>query len=264
MLSDEVSQFCRGKLIHRRRDKWGDILVFDHGNHRVLTFDSNYEQSRLDKSQPALLVHYYTRAMMLGMAFIEPKHVTILGLGSGCLLQAFHDMFDETVLAVVEFRQAVVDVARKYFCLPEAPHIMITVMDAEHYLKMMTPASTDIIFADLYNADDMNSLQMQKSFLRQCHRVLTAEGWLVLNFHELPGLSSEFFSVLRSLFKEILVYHVPNENHIIYAGKCRLIGSLDAYASRTKWFPHNDRVRYDLLFTEIIRLKDYQFPVLAG
>ena len=254
LLSELVSQWGRSKLVHRRNDRWGDILVIDQGDHRILTFDSIYEQSRFNLKHPALLVHYYTRAMLLGLAFMEPRHITLLGLGSGCLLQAFHRMFDNAVFEVVEYRQAVVDVASEFFNLPASPNIRVSVTDAGHYLKATPAASTDMIFADMYTAEDMNPLQLQKSFLRQCHRVLTEEGWLVGNFHELPDPTSEFFTVLHSLFAEVLLYHVPDENYIIYASKHKLIASLETYALRTKWFPYNDKIGYDFLFSRIVRL----------
>ncbi|MFO7602570.1 MAG: hypothetical protein R6X06_02015, partial [Gammaproteobacteria bacterium] len=135
LLSDLVRQAGRGKLVHRHSDPWGDILVIDQGEHRVLTFGTIYEQSRLNKRYPALMVHHYIRGMMLSLAFREPKHVTLLGLGSGCLLQGLQAMPAPPRVAVVEHRQAVVDVARDYFWLPEAGNISVNVSDASAYLK---------------------------------------------------------------------------------------------------------------------------------
>lgn len=128
---DELSQFLGGKVTHRQHDIWGDILVIDHGSQRVLTFDTIYEQSRMDRNKPAMLVHNYTRAMILGLAFVKPEHVTILGLGGGCLVRAVHALFGEAVLDVVELRQAVVEIAQRYFMLPQAPRIQVTISDAK-------------------------------------------------------------------------------------------------------------------------------------
>lgn len=255
LISPEVAiQLFRGKHVHRCKDQWGDILVMDKGNDRILTFDTLYEQSRVNKKHPDLLMHLYTRAMLLGLAFVEPRHVTMLGLGSGCLLQVFHEMFREATLSVVECRELVVEVAKEYFWLPQSPNIEITVTDAQFYLKKSATASTDIIFSDLYNADDMSPIQLQKSFLRECHRALTDDGWLVANFHHLPDTTSEFFVTLEKLFEEILIFNIPDENYIIYAGKQRLITDLETYMPRTKWFPHNDKIHYENLFSRIVRM----------
>ncbi|MFO7602702.1 MAG: hypothetical protein R6X06_02690, partial [Gammaproteobacteria bacterium] len=189
-------------------------------------------------------------------AFREPKHVTLLGLGSGCLLQGLQAMPAPPRVAVVEHRQAVVDVARDYFWLPEAGNISVNVSDASAYLKRTAAVSTDIIFADLYTADEMNPLQLQKSFLRLCHRLLTEEGWLVLNFHTLPDRSAEFFTLLHRLYAEVLIYHAPDENYIIYAGKSRRRTSLGNEMERARCFPYNDKIGYDFLLTRIVATKD--------
>ncbi len=249
-----INQLSRGKFVYRCKDEWGDILVMDKGDDRILTFDSIHEQSRLNKKQPALLVHLYTRAMLLGLALIAPRHVTMLGLGSGCLLQAFDKMLTATAISVVEYRTLVVEVAKKYFWLPTSDNIAIAVADAETYLEASATASTDIIFSDLYNAEDMHPLQLQTSFLLDCHRVLTEGGWLVANFHHLPDTTSEFFTTLEKYFEEILIFTIPTENYIIYAGKQRLVADLDSYVSRTGQFPHSDKLHYEKLFRRLVRL----------
>lgn len=253
-LSGLASHAGRGKLVHRCHDALGDILVVDQGAHRILTFDTVYEQSRFNLEQPACLEHHYTRAMLLGLAFLEPRHISLFGLGSGCLLQAFNHMFENTDFEVVEYRQAVVDVAKMYFDLPVSSRLNIAVADAGYHIKSMATSSTDMIFADMYTAEDMNPLQQQPSFVRQCHRVLDEEGWLIANFHHLPEMSSEFFVALQKYFQEILIYRIPEENYIIYAGKQRLLNDLEKYLPRTRWFPYNDKIRYDELFKRIVRL----------
>ena len=70
----------KGEIIHYTRDALGGILVVDYRKHRVMTFDSVFEQSKIDRRKPHLPVHEYSRAMLLPVAFAQPAHATVLGL----------------------------------------------------------------------------------------------------------------------------------------------------------------------------------------
>ena len=85
--------FNKGEIIHHTRDALGSILVVDYRKHRVLTFNSVFEQSKIDRRFPYLPVHEYNRAMMLPAVFANPRHVTILGLGGGVMAGAFHHLY---------------------------------------------------------------------------------------------------------------------------------------------------------------------------
>ena len=80
--------FNKGEIVHHTRDALGSILVVDYRKHRVLTFNSVFEQSKIDRRYPYLPVHEYNRAMMLPAVFANPGHVTILGLGGGVMAGA--------------------------------------------------------------------------------------------------------------------------------------------------------------------------------
>lgn len=217
--SEDNHLYNDGKLVHKATDEWGDILVLDFYNHRVMTFDSIYEQSRMNKDEPFAPVHEYTQAMLLVLAYIEPQSVMILGLGAGSLLRALHKVYPLIKMDAVDIREQVVKVAELMFGLPQSDNVCVHVLDAGQYLEAQSFNSSDIIFADMYEAYDMHPLQKQVHFLQQCHRVLSDCGWLVMNFHELPNNQSSFMIRLHELFPEILVCVVPKGNYIIYAGK---------------------------------------------
>ncbi|MFT7185818.1 MAG: spermidine synthase [Pseudohongiellaceae bacterium] len=255
---DAICQPLVGKVIKIQQDEWGDIIVIDQRHERLLSFDNHYEQSRIDKNRPTMLVHDYTRAMLLGLALIQPKHITLLGLGGGCLVRALHSLLDEVKIEIVELRQAVVDVAQSYFDLPETTQISITVADAKEYSIAQKSASTDIIFADMYQAYEMSPLQIQEEFIYQCHRILSTDGWLVINYHDLPKAESPLISCLNALFEEVLVCPVPEDgNFILFAGKCKLGNPLNSYFKRIAPLQLKAKTRFDLLFRRLLRLSDY-------
>jgi spermidine synthase len=211
--------FNKGQIIHHSRDHFGNILVIDYRKHRVLTFDSIFEQSKINRRYPHLPVHEYSRAMLIPAAFCNPRHVTILGLGGGTITSAFLHLFPECQVHTVELRQAVLTVAREYFGLPDSPRLKITIADARNVLKTIPEASTDMILADLYTAHEMNSLQSRRWFVKHCSRALTPDGWLVLNYHRQPDDEGPFFQQLRKHFAQLLTFKSKTNNTVVYASK---------------------------------------------
>lgn len=211
--------FNKGEIIHHSRDKLGSILVIDYRKHRVLTFNSVFEQSKIDRRYPHVPVHEYSRAMLLPAAFSNPQHVTILGLGGGVMASAFHYLFPECQVHAVELRQAVLDVAREYFGLPSSERLNVTIADARNALNNLPNANTDIILADLYSADRMSPAQAQRQFVESCSRALSSKGWLVLNYHRTPDAEGPYFRQLRKHFSELLVFKSKTNNTVVYASK---------------------------------------------
>ncbi|MGO1503321.1 MAG: spermidine synthase [Marinobacter sp.] len=211
--------FNKGEIIHHSRDKLGSILVIDYRKHRVLTFNSVFEQSKIDRRYPHVPVHEYNRAMLLPAAFSTPKHITILGLGGGVLASAFHHLFPECTVHAVELRQAVLDVAREYFELPNSKRLSVTIADARNALNDVPDASTDLILADLYSADRMSPAQAQRQFVESCSRALSPGGWLALNYHRTPELDGPYFRQLKKHFPVLLAFKSKTNNTVVYASK---------------------------------------------
>lgn len=223
MFKDEI-------LRHRTRDSWGNILVLDQQNQRILSFDSIYEQSRMDLSHPNELIHHYTRAMLLGLTFGNPAHVTLLGLGGGCLLRAAYQVSPHLKIQAVELRSAVVDIAREYFGLPDSPNLSIEVANGRDYVRQQPDACTDLIWADMYQELRADPFQMKTGFFHESRRILSDNGWLVINCHEMPAVNGSFFRNLKAYFTEILVCTVPSGNVVIYAGKSQMSKPKDLIA----------------------------------
>jgi hypothetical protein len=68
----------------------------------------------------------------------------------------------------------------------------------------------------MYGAYEMVGAQLQQCFLYQCSRILTRQGWLVINLHNLPEEREAFFEMLESIFTT--VYMTANTaNTILFA-----------------------------------------------
>ncbi|WP_409526399.1 spermidine synthase [Nitrincola sp. MINF-07-Sa-05] len=207
-----------GKIIHFSKDDYGCVLVIDDGKRRILNFDSPFEQSCMQICHPHQLVHQYTRFMALAVAFIDPAHITFLGLGGGSLLRTLHYALPECTFHVIELRQTVVEVANEYFSVPRDHRVNICVDDAVKQITKTHSNSSDIIFSDMYDAYRMAPGQIQKSFLRECARVLTDQGFLVINLHKLPTDQFAFFEMLDNIFPTVMI-NSTTENVVIFASK---------------------------------------------
>ncbi|BFO11958.1 hypothetical protein GGER_44680 [Serratia rubidaea] len=71
-----------GQEIHREADEYGDIIVTEHKQYRMLRFDELYEQSKVSMRAPASPIHHYIKAMLMAIAWREEGDVLLLGLGA--------------------------------------------------------------------------------------------------------------------------------------------------------------------------------------
>ena len=252
-MDDKSRQSLSGaKVAFKGKDRMGDVYVLDYADqHRVLTFESIYEQSRMDRRRPYAPVHEYAQAMMMVLAFIKPQSAMVLGLGAGCLVRALHRFDSRLQLEAVEIRELVAAVADEYFGLPISDKVRVTVADAEKRLQEREAASASIIFADMYEAYDMHPAQKQVPFIAECYRVLGSHGWLVINFHTLPNPNSSALLALQSFFQELLVCVVPDGNCIVFAGKQPLDQPLVHYREKLKPVEQKLGIALDSLFQRL-------------
>ncbi|WP_372965825.1 spermidine synthase [Marinobacter sp.] len=208
-----------GDIVHVDQDKYGNILVIDGRKHRVLSFDSIFEQSKIIRSTPHLPVHEYNRAMLLPIAFREPSHVTVLGLGGGVLAHGLYKLLPESNIQVFELRAKVADIAREWFYLPDNDRLKVEIQDARLAVDNMPEGSTDIILTDLYSADKMSPAQAQRQFIKACSRALTSTGWLALNYHRMPEPDGNLVRELRRQFPLLLMFRSKTNNWVIYGSK---------------------------------------------
>lgn len=208
-----------GEVVHHTRDRTGPIVVIDDRRHRILSFDSVFEQSKIDRRRPWLPVHEYSRAMLLPLAWQSPRRAAVLGVGGGATVGAVHHLLPECAVQAVELRPEVVRVARDYFSLPAAGNITVTTGDARHALETMPERSTDLILSDLYSADRMSPAQSRQAFIDLCAGVLSDDGWLALNYHQPPAPDSRLVRHLRRHFATLLVYSSKTNNTVIFGAR---------------------------------------------
>ncbi len=206
-------------LLYQTVDGYGPLYVLDDGERRTLAFGVDDTQSCCLKSAPHIPEYEYTQAMLLVLLFCQPKRITLLGLGGGSLLSALHRQIPGVHITAVERRQAVIDVAYRYFQLPRGKRLSVLHQDASAYLARDTGRKVDIVFADLYHATGVDQQQLDPHFIARCAGCLKAEGWLVLNCWTEHQDETDFLLALRAQFADVRVVMTGSRNWIVLAGK---------------------------------------------
>jgi precorrin-6B methylase 2 len=211
--------------IHRSYDELGPIQVLDDGHKRYLAFGTDDEQSCQLIRQPHLLQHEYTRAILLSLLMVEPKHATVIGTGGGCLLTTLHHILPECQLQGVELRREVARLAYKYFQLPKNPGIKIHIGDGFEYLQT-TEIQTDLIIADMYLAEGIDQQQLSTQFIETSYKKINQGGWLVLNYWLDHKLEDHLAKALLQHFDQVYMCDTGGGNWVIFAGKVNINGTL--------------------------------------
>ena len=219
----------REKEIFRTLDRFGPVVVREYSGLRVLSFDSLFEQSAMRLDDPFTLVHDYTRVMLLVLLFKEPKHVTMLGLGGGSLLRVMHKHCTTTVFQVVELRESVIRIAIEHFFVPCDDRIAMHTRNGIDYVSEVQAHPPDILFADMYHAYSMDEFQSTTRFLEQSWQLLSEDGWLVINFHQLPEFDHPYMRKMCALFADVVCCGTNSGNYVVMCGKQPLAKPLPAY-----------------------------------
>ena len=195
-----------GDIIASEYDQFGAVRVYDDGNKRYLSFGQGDEQSCLVKAMPHLLQYDYNRAMALVLLFCRlPNDMLILGMGGGSLINCLHNHYPDANIEVVELRDAVIDVAKKYFYLPQNDNVKVTQGDALRVIDDYPTKQYDVLFSDLFIPEGLEARQLTVQFLASAKRVLKDDGFLVLNaleeYRTSKGLSSLFHQSFETIYE---------------------------------------------------------------
>lgn len=199
-------------------DELGPIQVMDDGHKRYLAFGTDDEQSCQLIHQPHLLQHEYTRAILLSLLMVTPKHITVIGTGGGTLLTSLHHILPECQLQGVELRAKVARIAYKYFQLPKNDLINLHIGDGFAYLNDVK-TTTDLIIADMYLAEGIDQQQLSAQFIAASFKRLNQGGWLVLNYWLDHKLEAHLAQALQQTFDQVYMCDTGGGNWVIFAGK---------------------------------------------
>ncbi len=193
----------KGEIIHRIRDRYGNIEIIDRGEERILSFGKQTRQSVMLRDAPHTLSLVYTQAMMTALLFQRnPQKALFLGLGGGTMPSFLLHHYPKCQVDCIELRKEVVHAAHSYFNLPrDEQRLRVVIADANHFLARSSPGDYDLIFLDLFSESGPASCVQNKDFIIDCrnnlshHGILICNAWTVTeaNFTDLTRLTREIF-----------------------------------------------------------------------
>ncbi len=183
--------FARDTQYHR-------ILVTEKDGERTLRFDRS-RQTSVDVSDPTVSRIRYPDYLHLAFALNpDAERILVLGLGGGALPARMLRDYPGVHVDAVEIDPVVVDVAERFFALPEDERLDVYVEDARRYVQR-TGERYDVVVVDCYHADALPFHLTTQEFFTEIADVLEPDGVVAYNIiSAVEGGRSELF---RSLYR---------------------------------------------------------------
>ncbi len=185
-------------VLFRRDTQYHRILVTEADGERTLRFDRS-RQTSVDVDDPTVSRIRYPDYLHLALAARpDAERVLVLGLGGGALPARMLRDYPGMTVDAVEIDPVVVDVAERYFALPEDERLRVYVEDARRYVQR-TGERYDIVVVDCYHADALPFHLTTREFFEEIDGVLEPGG--VVAYNIISAVEGERSDLFRSLYR---------------------------------------------------------------
>lgn len=184
------------RIVYRVDSQYHRIVVTDRDGVRALRFDDSRQSAmNLDDGYGSDIL--YPDYLHLSLA-IKPdaKRMLILGLGGGVLAKRMWRDYPDITVEAVEIDPVVVDVARRYFGLPEDDRLRVHVADARRFVAT-SRETYDIVVVDAYYADALPFHLTTAEFFGEIDAVLAPDG--VVAYNVIGAVEGRKSKLLRSI-----------------------------------------------------------------
>jgi spermidine synthase len=176
------------------------VTVADIGSRRYLRFEHN-RQSSMYLDDVYATDFEYPSYFHLALAVAPDASRTLgVGLGGGTVVKRMWRDYPEMYVDAVEIDAQVVDLARRFFALPDDPRVRIIVDDGRHFLET-TDTVYDIVIVDAFDDDRVPLPLTTEEFLRSVRARMTEHGVLVYNV--IGALAGDRSKPFRSLYRTL-------------------------------------------------------------
>lgn len=214
------------KVIVSRPGLFGTVVVVEEDGLRYLRFGGaeGADQSGIDPKHPSRVLFEYVRVAALALDRHDtpkpPRRALVIGLGGGAYPRLLVERAASVVVDAVEIDPVVVDVARKYFSLPQTPRLLVHVDDGADFIKSAR-AGYDIVLLDAFSGDDMPQALSTPAFFADVRRVLADDGVVILNVALInDAAAAEITRRFTAAFPGCVVARAKTEeNRIIFGGR---------------------------------------------
>ncbi len=175
----------KGVLVHQTQDEQGIIEIIDNKDIRSLHFGTESRQSSISIKDPDKLHSLYARTMMALLLFNDsPENVLMIGLGGGTITKYLLNQFSDCQFKVIEYRAAVLKIARSHFGLPLNPRLKVQIGCGGDYVSKNSKIQEeqhDLIVVDAFSESGMVTEVSNENFFDGCRTLLKTDGILAIN-----------------------------------------------------------------------------------
>jgi spermidine synthase len=186
------------RVLFRADTQYHRITVTEADNVRHLRFDAS-NQSAIDLSDGYRSTIAYPNYFDLALA-IKPdaKRVLVLGMGGGAVTKRWWRDYPGMSIDSVEIDPVVVDVARRYFGLPDDPRLGVFATDARRFVQT-ADKTYDVVIVDAYYADSLPFHLTTTEFLREVKSRMAPDG--VLAYNVISPVSGDDSKLFRTTYR---------------------------------------------------------------
>jgi spermidine synthase len=190
----------RLSTVYSHTSPYHDIHVEDLGYLRVLRFERN-RQTTMYLDAPFETDLEYAAYLHTSLA-VKPDatRTLMIGLGGGSVVKRMWRDYPQMRLDVVELDPEIVEVAHRFFALPEDERISVFVGDGRSFLE--TALDTyDILIVDAFDEDRVPRPLTTEEFLRTARDRLASDGVIAYNF--IGSTKGDRSKPFRSLYRTL-------------------------------------------------------------
>lgn len=213
-VSHDSFAFWEKDLVYEGESIYNYLQVKEDKNSVTLATNVLIGVQSIMMKEKALTGMYYDYALaapyMAGVPDLKQSEILILGLGTGTFATMCSEYFPQVAIEGVEIDKDIVELAQKYFRLPES--VKVSVYDGRAYLA--TDKKYDVIMVDAYQDITIPFQMSTVEMFTLVKEHLTDNGVMVVNMNMRSGKEGSINHYLQdtiaSVFPEVYTATVQN------------------------------------------------------
>ena len=243
------------KSIYETETQYFNIRVEeDNDSRRHLVFlPRKGSQSIFDPNQPEKIISNFMNHAFLALPALgrTPNKILFIGLGGGIMPMYIRRHYPDTQIDIVEIDKAIPEIAEKYFGFMADSKMNINIMDGRVYVNR-SKDKYDIIFMDVYNAENIPFQFTTVEFFSQIKKHLTTGGIFTANLANLgnKGFIAAELNTIFNVFKNGFVFACKGNTNYVPIAFADKNTTLNVLKRRAVLF--NKQNKYGINFEEIL------------
>lgn len=190
-------------------------MIYDGRPARMLFGDNDSPQSgEAHDDNPTQLFSYNQRFLEIAESR-RPERILIIGGGAFSLPKALLARFGNIQIDVVELDPLLVELAQRFFALPDDPRLSITTGDGRNYIDSSSD-TYDLIVVDAFSEFHVPTSLITHQAAQRYYHCLTPKGLVAINFVSAylgsdDTLAHRLLTTFQREFATVDMYQVEND-----------------------------------------------------